>query len=128
MDCVDCREPMIVLEVDQVEIDFCLECGGIWLDSGELGILLDDEKAVEEFLKKPVRSNRIHESERLCPECEKNLDELLVDPDNGIYIDRCPDRHGIFFDRGELKQVIGLFETGASTKVSSFLQDIFREE
>jgi Zn-finger nucleic acid-binding protein len=117
---------MIVLEVDQVEIDYCLECGGIWLDSGELGILLDDDDVVAEFLEKPVMTNIVRESERLCPECEKNLNELLVDPVNGIYIDRCPDRHGLFFDRGELKQVIGLFRTETSKKVASLLKDIFR--
>ena len=37
---------MITLELEDVEIDHCLDCGGIWLDAGELELLLDEpEKA-----------------------------------------------------------------------------------
>ena len=32
---------MITLELQEVEIDHCIECGGIWLDSGELGKIRD---------------------------------------------------------------------------------------
>jgi Zn-finger nucleic acid-binding protein len=32
---------MIILELDKVEIDHCLLCGGIWLDEGELELLLE---------------------------------------------------------------------------------------
>ena len=36
MICSVCENPMVVLELDQIEIDHCLHCGGIWLDKGEL--------------------------------------------------------------------------------------------
>ena len=36
MDCPACKEPLIVLELNEVEIDNCVSCGGIWLDKGEL--------------------------------------------------------------------------------------------
>jgi len=39
MNCPVCENPMIILELDRVETDFCTECGGIWLDSGELELL-----------------------------------------------------------------------------------------
>ena len=42
MDCPVCKnEPMIVLELNDVEIDYCLSCKGIWLDTGELELLLE---------------------------------------------------------------------------------------
>ncbi len=40
MNCPVCKEPMIVLELDEVEIDHCISCGGIWLDAGELELLI----------------------------------------------------------------------------------------
>ena len=40
MDCPVCKNLMITLELDEVEIDHCLDCGGIWLDSGELEQLI----------------------------------------------------------------------------------------
>ena len=30
---------MFVLEFEQVEIDYCLGCRGVWLDSGELALI-----------------------------------------------------------------------------------------
>jgi len=34
MICPVCKKPMLVLELQQIEIDYCQECGGIWLDEG----------------------------------------------------------------------------------------------
>ena len=42
MDCPVCRSAMIVLEIEEVEIDYCTDCAGIWLDAGELEVLLED--------------------------------------------------------------------------------------
>ena len=44
MKCPVCKEPTIVLELDEIEIDYCTSCGGIWLDAGELDLLIEDEK------------------------------------------------------------------------------------
>ena len=44
MNCPVCKNPMVVLELDQIEIDHCLHCGGIWLDAGELELLLETEE------------------------------------------------------------------------------------
>ena len=51
MYCPDCREEMIVLEVDKVEVDYCLKCRGIWLDEGELEILLDSVEKAGQFIE-----------------------------------------------------------------------------
>lgn len=50
MICPVCKEPMVVLELDQVEIDHCINCGGIWFDAGELELLLETEKERTRFL------------------------------------------------------------------------------
>ncbi len=33
--CPVCRTPMVAFEMDGVEVDRCVECGGTWLDAGE---------------------------------------------------------------------------------------------
>ena len=50
MNCISCKEPLIVIELDQIEIDYCLNCGGTWLDAGELEVLLEDQSAVLKIL------------------------------------------------------------------------------
>ena len=37
--CPACKKPMIALELEGIEIDHCLDCGGTWLDSGEIGVV-----------------------------------------------------------------------------------------
>ena len=34
--CPACKKPMIALELEGIEIDHCLDCGGTWLDGGEI--------------------------------------------------------------------------------------------
>ena len=50
MDCPTCHNAMITLELADVEIDHCTSCGGIWLDSGELELLLDDPAQAKRLL------------------------------------------------------------------------------
>lgn len=54
--CPECKIGMAVLKYDdsEVELDVCAECGGVWLDSGELTKIIDFlEKAL---LKKDIPS------------------------------------------------------------------------
>ena len=36
--CPVCRTQMLMLEFAQIEMDYCRECGGAWLDSGEAAL------------------------------------------------------------------------------------------
>ena len=50
MNCPHCKEPMIILELNEVEIDYCHDCSGIWLDAGELDLLLENTEGKEKML------------------------------------------------------------------------------
>lgn len=46
MKCPHCKEPNLVLSERQgIEIDYCPECRGIWLDRGELDKILEKSNA-----------------------------------------------------------------------------------
>jgi Zn-finger nucleic acid-binding protein len=125
MNCVACKEPMIVLELDQIEIDHCLECGGIWLDSGELESLLENPQKAEEFIAKAGEAGKSQKTKRKCPICSKRMLEIAVGSDRLVYIDRCPDNHGLWFDRGELEDVIKILEGDDGGKVVNLLREMF---
>lgn len=127
MDCVTCGEPMIALEVDQVEVDYCIECGGIWLDAGELEILLEDPEKVKQVLQKAIPVQKTSGSFRKCPICLKKMLEIELGADSGIYIDWCKSGHGFWFDKGELEEVIRMIDHDESSKVAKLLKDIFRK-
>lgn len=128
MKCVGCKQPMIVLELDQIEVDYCLDCGGTWLDAGELGLLLDSPQDVEQILKLPAKTGSSSGKGRKCPICLKRMDEFTVGSGDPIHIDRCRKGHGIWFDRGELKEVVETLGGVANNKVADLLQDIFGEK
>jgi len=99
---------MFVLEFENVELDYCYRCGGVWLDSGELellgtraGVLHGELLRALEAGGKGARAGR-----RRCPVCRKRLREVTADTTPPLVVDCCPLEHGLWFDRGELGAVV----------------------
>ncbi len=128
MNCPVCRkEPMIVLELNEVEIDYCLTCQGIWLDAGELELLLEDAKERDNFLQSYRVENRCSEKRIRCPICQKKMNKVLCGDDSRITIDKCKNNDGLWFDSGELEQVLKLAGPGQDNRVLQLLKDIFNK-
>ena len=122
MNCPVCKnEPMLTLELSGIEIDHCLKCKGIWLDTGELELLLGNSAQTEEFLQNFQENKHSPEKAVKCPICGKKMEK--VDAAENIVIDRCRKGHGIWFDQGELEEVIKA-ET-QNSKVLELLKDMF---
>ena len=106
MNCPTCRKaPLIVLEHDSIEVDYCTECRGLWLDAGELELLLGPAPArVALDPGGPTKGATRGERPRRCPTCRRKMTKRSTD--SSVVVDRCPMGHGIWFDRGELEAVI----------------------
>jgi Zn-finger nucleic acid-binding protein len=125
MNCVACNEPMIVLELDEIEIDYCLECGGVWLDSGELELLIGDASEVNKLMAQAVSEAEVMRSGRKCPICRKRMEAALIGADTKVEIDRCVNNDGLWFDRGELREILEMMHGEKSEKVVALLKDVF---
>ena len=126
MDCPVCKnEPMIVLELNEVEIDYCLSCKGIWLDAGELELLLDSSTETIEFLNSFTIDDQTKEKKLKCPICNKKMEKILVIGDKKVRIDKCKANHGIWFDSGELEDILKMASFGKDDKVLILLKDMF---
>ena len=125
MDCPACKEPLIVLELSEVEIDNCVSCGGIWLDHGELELLLEDSSQKDRFMSSFQLDRQSKEKARKCPICSKKMDKVLCGPDKDIGIDRCRNNDGIWVDRGELQQIIQISSPDEQNEVLDLLKDMF---
>ena len=128
MNCPVCKEPIVVLELDEVEIDHCISCGGIWLDAGELELLLEEAEAKDELLSSFKTDKKTKEKARKCPICLKKMEKVLCGTDEKIRIDRCRKNDGIWFDKGELKEVVSVASFDKDNKVLSLLKDMFSKE
>lgn len=59
MKCPNCKEPNLVIsERKGIEIDYCPECRGIWLDRGELDKILEATKQEDQNQKLQQHHNQ----------------------------------------------------------------------
>jgi Zn-finger nucleic acid-binding protein len=128
---------MVTLELADVEIDHCLDCGGIWLDAGELELLLNSPQAAKKILISFKPHTSYSEKKRRCPICNKKMEKIIVGQSTTpsmasavepLLIDRCPKVHGLWFDKGELKNIFDKAQLDGENKIKKILADMFGSE
>lgn len=126
MNCPVCKTPMAVLEFNDVEVDFCVDCGGIWLDAGELDLLFGDRAVTEGFLGAGDTVAARKEKPRRCPICRARMAKRQSARDGPVVFDHCPAGDGLWFDKGELALVLeqGNRAPGGEAVVA-WLRDLF---
>jgi Zn-finger nucleic acid-binding protein len=111
----------------------CAECKGVWFDSGELELMLKTHQAegIDEFLEEMRNSPeaKTDENKRKCPICSRKMDKKDVGGDPKVIIDTCSNRHGLWFDGGEVVELGSLFSSGTANHPENpavgFLEEFF---
>jgi len=126
MDCPDCKNAMITLELEDVEIDYCTNCGGIWLDAGELELLLNEPDKAKGLLDSFRIDSESDEKIRKCPICDKKMQKIIIGSSKPVMlIDKCRRGDGLWFDKGELHDIFDRAELDKDNKIQKLLSDIF---
>jgi Zn-finger nucleic acid-binding protein len=135
MICPVCKYAMIVVEYHNIELDYCHSCKGVWFDSGELELLLKSHELEEPntFFTDILNSQEAVSSEkkRNCPVCGRKMKKTAIDGQPEILIDVCRDKHGLWFDGGEVAQLIRRLagkqppKRDSKGQVISFLEEVF---
>ena len=129
MDCPVCKNAMITLELAEVEIDHCIDCGGIWLDVGELELLLGDPEKSKQLLDSFEIDSNCTEKPRRCPICDKKMQKIIVGQATpALLIDKCTKGDGLWFDKGELKAIFDRAMLDKDSKIQNLLADMFGEK
>lgn len=135
MICPACQHAMVIVEHENIELDYCTNCKGVWFDSGELELLLEAAELENYgvFLDRIINSREASSTEkkRRCPICNKKMKKSYIDEDNQLLVDICKKQHGIWFDGGEVADLLKLVseksaQAGSRGKVLSFLGDVFK--
>jgi len=135
MICPACRHPMIVVEYKQTELDFCPNCRGTWFDKGELELMLESTgiSGVNPFVKNILTTPAINTTERKrrCPLCGKKMKKTSIGDKNGVRLDVCEQGDGLWFDGGEVDQLVKVIEdqTHAQTghyHIFNFMKEVFK--
>jgi len=114
--CPDCEiflETIMIDKSQELYIEKCKHCKGIFLDFGELEALMEREivKSEKRNLKKlyDITNNpRVREEKvkyKKCPQCRKMMSRLNYKQRSGVIMDRCGSC-GYWLDAGELRQIM----------------------
>lgn len=110
MHCIRCKTNMKKKNLRGVLVDYCTICDAFWLDAGELEALekgmtkstkeLEQECRMEAYMER-ARPLTIMES---CPKCQES--QVMEKRMDGVTLDYCKACHGLFFDHGELDEIL----------------------
>lgn len=127
--CPECHEPLVVYEMDGVEIDHCLRCRGTWLDRGELVLLAEIVGAGSDDMTAALeRSVRGPKTDRRCPRCRRRLRLIRLGRDGSIETDRCARGHGLWLDAGEMLAVIRSYADRDDGRIARYFAELYRSE
>lgn len=127
MICPKCKKEMIVVERNDVELDYCMECQGFWFDYGEWNILCKKLIAEDLFTggydiyKIPTAETK--EKMKRCPVCGKNMQKFEL---FGVMLDRCTMKHGVWFDKNEFSACMNAMNAQSErNEQAAFLGEVF---
>jgi Zn-finger nucleic acid-binding protein len=136
MICPVCKYDMVVVEYHNIELDYCNSCKGVWFDSGELELLLKSQGLEEPkvFFDGILNSQEAAspEKKRNCPLCGHKMKKTAIGGQPEIPIDICRNEHGLWFDGGEVTQLIRRLagehppKHDSKEQVISFLEEVFK--
>ena len=127
--CPKCDVSLFVLHFQEMEIDSCHQCRGLWVDGSELELLMKQAEGKDRELlarlqttEGKVPPGRKH----LCPRCDEPLQEIVpfAADQNPLTLDRCPRGHGGWFDGGEVEQFLAVFPPQSGIRLTGVIRDL----
>lgn len=100
MKCPKCDAPMQPIQHQEVEVDRCTGCGGLWFDAFEHEDLRERGGA-EGIDAGSVNPGTAVQGRPCCPRCSKPMFGMVVAAQPHIAYESCGLCHGAYFDAGE---------------------------
>ncbi|MCK5328741.1 MAG: zf-TFIIB domain-containing protein [Candidatus Latescibacteria bacterium] len=104
--CPACNVEMEQLKYEGVNVDRCPSCEGVWLDSGELRLIvvIEEKTFTQEELEAAMKADSLkkEESAVCCPKCGTTMDKR---ESHDTIVDMCPRGDGVWLDKGELERI-----------------------
>ena len=93
------KSGMLKIKIEDIFIDYCPICRGLWFDNGELTALLSKSVNREELTGSSEQNPRYNTFTKYCPDCSRKLSREICA--NNLLLDLCESCHGIWLDGGE---------------------------
>ena len=104
MNCPKCNAAMEKVTHQDIEVDRCTQCQGLWLEMGEREKLKALPGAQALDAGEAAQGARLNTVDRiLCPECQTPMIRMVDSKQPHIWYESCPACFGVFFDAGEFR-------------------------
>jgi Zn-finger nucleic acid-binding protein len=121
--CPKCKTNLETISYENIEVDRCPKCGGIWFDAMEA-----------EELKKIKGSEKLdtiepavgHQYNRMikqinCPRCQTKMQKILDIDRYSIWYEQCVTCSGIWLDAGEFTKFKDNFKLSNLTNLTNYI-------
>ena len=105
MKCPRCSATMETVQIEDVQIDRCTKCGGLWFDEFELGDLRPKKGSEKIDTGHADKSNQSSQKQMACPKCSTLMLRMVDAQQPHIWYESCEVCHGSFLDAGEFKDM-----------------------
>lgn len=105
MKCPKCSSETETVDYDNIQVDRCTACKGIWFDSQEHDALVEKEGS-ESIDTGDVSIGRTLNKKHdiICPRCMVFMETIVDSERGGLTYEKCPSCGGIYLDAGEFKE------------------------
>ena len=126
--CIKCKQELRSTQVEEVELDVCSGCGGLWLDRGEIQQLARKPAEAITGLRAQIYEGpdpRLEQAadalDTPCPACGGKLTLVNL---GAIQAERCAECEGLFLDRGELDRAMAEVECGEAQTLLAIARSV----
>ena len=107
IECPKCYTRMKTIGVDELHVDQCHRCGGLWINAASKEQLLADPKAVKSIDTNPSAMGKRQDAitEIKCPLDHSTMIRMSPPQKKQVHYESCTICGGMFFDAGELREM-----------------------
>jgi uncharacterized protein len=120
--CPKCNSEMEKVSFDNIEVDRCTQCKGIWFDMLEHEHLkaIHDSESID--IGDPTVGHDFNKIDKIdCPVCHTKMIRMVDREQPHIWYESCAVCYGVFFDAGEFKDY-------KEKSVAGFFKDLLSRE
>lgn len=121
--CPKCRNNLITINYQNIEVDRCSECEGIWFDAmeaEELKQIKGSENIDPGNQSKSEHFNHLQQ-EIKCPRCQGKMLQMLDIDQYSIWYEQCRQCRGIWLDSGEFRKFKQNFPAHNLTNLTKYI-------
>lgn len=107
MRCPKCQtDSCVASQVQEINVDRCETCGGIWFDEQELVLLLNENLPLLASLRGGADPEELNSKRGRCPRDSTPLLRVYSSFSRSVVVDTCPHCHGMWLDGGEFDELL----------------------